>query len=39
MRKDAKKRRLPLVFTGDGLVRLRTDGQIWVVDQWKLDVE
>ena len=39
VRKDAKKRKLPLVFTGDGLVRLRTDGNIWVIDQWKLDVE
>ena len=39
VRKDAKKRKLPLIFTGDGLVRLRTDGNIWVVDQWKLDVE
>ena len=39
VRQDAKKRHLPLVFTGDGMVRLRTDGEIWVVDQIKLDVE
>ena len=39
VRKDAKKRRLPLVFTGDGMIRLRSDGEIWVVDQIPLDVE
>ena len=39
VRQDAKKRRLPLVFTGDGMIRLRSDGEIWVVDQIKLDVE
>ncbi len=38
-RKDAEKRHLPLIFTGDGMVRLRTDGEIWVVDQIALDVE
>ena len=38
-RKDADKRGMAQVFTAYGMVRLRTDGQIWVVDQIPLDVE
>ena len=33
-RKDLDKRRIPQAYTFDGIVRLRTDGNIWVVDQW-----
>lgn len=33
---DAEKKMLPLLYTGEGMVRLRTDGNIWVVDQWQL---
>jgi len=36
-RKDAEKRHLPLVYTDEGAVRLRTDGKIWVLDQIVLD--
>lgn len=36
-RKDAEKKELPLVYTDEGMVRLHTDGNIWVVDQWELD--
>lgn len=32
-RKDAEKRHLPLIYTDEGMIRLRTDGQIWVIDQ------
>lgn len=38
-RKDAEKRGITPIYTANGLVRLRTDGHIWVVDQIKLDVE
>ena len=38
-RKDAEKRGIPLVYTAEGTVRLRTDGNIWVVDQWELKEE
>ena len=31
-RKDAEKRGIPLVYTAEGTVRLRTDGNIWVLD-------
>jgi len=31
---DAEKKMLPLLYTGEGMVRLRTDGNIWVADQW-----
>lgn len=34
-REDAAKRKLPLIYTDEGMVRLRTDGNIWVVDQWE----
>lgn len=36
-RKDAEKRGIALLYTADGMVRLRTDGRIWVVDQIALD--
>jgi len=39
VRKDSEKRNLPLIFTQEGVVRLRTDGEIWVVDQWEIAVE
>lgn len=32
---DAENKMLPLLYTGDGMIRLRTDGHIWVVDQWQ----
>lgn len=38
-RLDAEKRGITPVYTADGMVRLRTDGHIWVVDQIALDVE
>lgn len=38
-RKDAEKRGITPLYTANGLVRLRTDGHIWVVDQIELDVE
>lgn len=38
-RKDAEKRGITPLYTANGLVRLRTDGYIWVVDQFALDVE
>lgn len=38
-RKDAKKRDLPLLYTAEDLIRLRTDGHIWVVDQWEIEAE
>ena len=39
VRKDSEKRDLPLIYTDEGIVRLRTDGQIWVVDQWEIETE
>lgn len=39
VRKDSEKRGIPLVYTDEGVVRLRTDGRIWVVDQWTLNEE
>ena len=39
VRKDSEKRGLPLIYTDEGIVRLRTDGQIWVVDQWEINIE
>ena len=33
-RKDAHKRHLPLVYTDQGAVRLMTDGQTWVLEQF-----
>ncbi len=39
VRKDAQKRGITPICTSEGMVRLRTDGHIWVVDQIKLDVE
>jgi len=39
VRKDSEKRNLPLIYTDEGIVRLRTDGHIWVVDQWEIAVE
>lgn len=39
VRKDSEKRGLPLIYTDEGIVRLRTDGQIWVVDQWEMAIE
>lgn len=39
VRKDAEKRGIAPVCTSEGMVRLRTDGRIWVVDQIPLDVE
>lgn len=38
-RKDAERRDIDLLYTSDGMVRMRTDGHIWVVDQIELDVE
>jgi len=38
-RKDADRKKLPQVYTGQGMVRLRTDGEIWVVDQIPMEVE
>lgn len=38
-RKDAEKRGIATLFTAEGLVRLRTDGHIWVVDQMEIIVE
>jgi len=38
-RKDADLKKLPQVYTAQGMVRLRTDGEIWVVDQIPLEVE
>ena len=38
-RKDAEKRGITPVCTSEGMVYLRTDGHIWVMDQIKLDVE
>lgn len=38
-RKDAEKRGIATLFTAEGLVRLRTDGHIWVVDQMEINVE
>ena len=38
-RKDAEKRGFATLFTAEGLVRLRTDGHIWVVDQMEINVE
>lgn len=38
-RKEAEKRGVTPVCTSEGMVYLRTDGRIWVVDQIKLDVE
>jgi len=35
---DAEEKMLSLLYTGEGMVRLRTDGKIWVVDQWELNV-
>ena len=39
VRKDAVKRGITPICTSEGMVRLRTDGHIWVADQIKLDVE
>lgn len=39
VRKDAEKRGITPICTSEGMVRLRTDGHIWVVDQIELDVE
>ena len=39
VRKDAEKRGITPICTSEGLVRLRTDGHIWVVDQIPLNVE
>lgn len=39
VRKDAVKRGITPVCTSEGMVYLRTDGHIWVVEQIKLDVE
>ena len=39
VRKDAEKRGITPICTSEGMVRLRTDGRIWVVDQIKLGVE
>ncbi len=36
--RDARKRGIPMLFTEDGMIRLRTDGLIWVVDQKDLGV-
>ena len=38
-RKDADRKKLPQVYTAQGMVRLRTDGEIWVVDQIPMEVE
>lgn len=38
-RKDAEKRGITPLCTSEGMVRLRTDGHIWVVDQIELNVE
>ena len=38
-RKDADRKKLPQIYTAAGMVRLRTDGEIWVVDQIPLEVE
>lgn len=38
-RLDAEKRGITPVYTANGLVRLRTDGRIWVADQIALDTE
>lgn len=38
-RKEAEKYGVTPVCTSEGMVYLRTDGRIWVVDQIKLDVE
>ena len=37
--KDAQRRNITPLYTANGLVRLRTDGHIWVADQIKLDEE
>ena len=37
--KDCARRGIATLNTSDGMVRLRTDGVIWVVDQIELDVE
>lgn len=38
-RKDADRKKLPQIYTAAGMVRLRTDGEIWVVDQIPMEVE
>ena len=38
-RKDADRKKLPQVYTAAGMVRLRSDGEIWVVDQLPLEEE
>lgn len=38
-RKDADRKKLPQVYTAQGMIRLRTDGEIWVVDQIPMEVE
>jgi len=37
--KDAYRRDIAVLYTEYGMVRMRTDGHIWVVDQIALDVE